>query len=426
MTRPYPSKERLKALIELARSYRRWSDKDLAAAFDRSVHNLIPGSGVPKLDLVMRLSEALDWPIDMVVEDLCDVPSRSGAHTGTSQGKSAAQLNRDAWEAIRRDDYRLGVEIARQVAAGMGTAQEQAYALVLEASACESLGWYTAAERALGEAMRRGGYGGPHSAWTRVALANIEYVLGKLTEAIGVATAVLADWPDLDRSSPLRQPIGYASYVRGNCYRVLAGNDEVGRERHAALAIDDLTRAAQTLDDWMAWNGVERDAATAHTARAGVLEMQALLGTKPAHEALAEFLALVDRLNQGPSGSQWQESLGWTCVFAANVAVRHVTDDAALDRYMAIFTNKADEVAESLGNWTLRERVWILEHMRRTRASVQPDIQNRDWNRDRDRDWNLDEDDIRNLAGTMGRFPEFRSTGWQVLRAVRTQQERTP
>ncbi len=39
-----------------------------------------------------------------------------------------------------------------------------------------------------------------------------------------------------------------------------------------------------------------------------------------------------------------------------------------------------------------------------------------------ERDWRLDAQDVRVLAGTMGRFPGFRRTGWRILDAVRAEE----
>jgi hypothetical protein len=36
-----------------------------------------------------------------------------------------------------------------------------------------------------------------------------------------------------------------------------------------------------------------------------------------------------------------------------------------------------------------------------------------------DPEWVLDAEDIRTIAGTMGRFPSFRDTGWRILSQAR-------
>jgi hypothetical protein len=77
---------------------------------------------------------------------------------------------------------------------------------------------------------------------------------------------------------------------------------------------------------------------------------------------------------------------------------------------MAVFTNKAIEVADRLGNWSLRERAFSLEMVRRDRLERSTGF---------DPEWVLDEEDVRTIAGTMGRFPSFRDTGWRILSQAR-------
>ena len=93
-----------------------------------------------------------------------------------------------------------------------------------------------------------------------------------------------------------------------------------------------------------------------------------------------------------------------------NVALRHVDDERELQQRMAVFTNKADEIAEELGNWSMRERVFTMEYARRQRFC--------DWT-GVDVDWTIDNEDVRVIAGTMGRFPAFHQTGWRILQTAK-------
>jgi hypothetical protein len=77
---------------------------------------------------------------------------------------------------------------------------------------------------------------------------------------------------------------------------------------------------------------------------------------------------------------------------------------------MAILTNKAIDIAERTDSWPLRERALTLEHARRERDA--PDADGED-------PWIVDEEDVRTIAGAMGRFPSFRETGWRILASAR-------
>ena len=72
---------------------------------------------------------------------------------------------------------------------------------------------------------------------------------------------------------------------------------------------------------------------------------------------------------------------------------------------MAIFTNKAMEIADRLENWSLRERAFQMDLERHERLDNEP--------------WVLDNEEVRILAGTMGRFPNFRAAGWRILQEAK-------
>ncbi len=105
----------------------------------------------------------------------------------------------------------------------------------------------------------------------------------------------------------------------------------------------------------------------------------------------------------------WLESHGWWSIFGCNITLRHITDERDLQRFMALFTNKADEIADHLDHWALRERVFAMQfegHQRLIGWTGQevPVV--------------IDNDDVRLITGTMGRFPRFRETGWSILNAA--------
>ena len=64
------ARERLEELQALARTYRNWTVKELAHALGRQPGRLVPDSGMPKIDLVVGLAKALDWPVEAVVDHL--------------------------------------------------------------------------------------------------------------------------------------------------------------------------------------------------------------------------------------------------------------------------------------------------------------------------------------------------------------------
>ena len=101
------------------------------------------------------------------------------------------------------------------------------------------------------------------------------------------------------------------------------------------------------------------------TCRGG-LEVEALCGDshpKRALERLQEGLADLD-----DTPGDRLESVGWWCVFGCNVALRTIEDESVLQRAMAIFTMKGEEIAERLDSWPLRERLFTAEHSHQVRG----------------------------------------------------------
>ena len=68
MERENSRRDRLEHLLTLAQTYRGWSRRQLAEALGRDPSNLVPASGLPKIDLVVELARALDWSVEEVVE----------------------------------------------------------------------------------------------------------------------------------------------------------------------------------------------------------------------------------------------------------------------------------------------------------------------------------------------------------------------
>ena len=93
-----------------------------------------------------------------------------------------------------------------------------------------------------------------------------------------------------------------------------------------------------------------------------------------------------------------------------NIALRSLTNERDLQQYMAVFTNKADEIAERIDSWAIRERVFTMEHSRWERAVGCTGF---------DIPLVVDDDDVKIITGTMARFPTFHDTGWEILRSAR-------
>jgi hypothetical protein len=178
---------------------------------------------------------------------------------------------------------------------------------------------------------------------------------------------------------------------------------------HARAAKADLVMAERLFLELTERYGDESYAGVANTCRGGILEVSVALGECHPESALAEFSSRLEAIVDLDEcrGGDWLESHGWWCVFACNVVMRHLTDERRIQQDLAVYTNKADEIAERTDNWAIRERIVSIEYARRCRFA--------DWT-GLAADWTFDEEDLRALAGTMGRFPSFHDVGWMILR----------
>ncbi|MHC4416733.1 MAG: hypothetical protein ACYS0G_15800, partial [Planctomycetota bacterium] len=130
-------RKRLEQLLELAEAYRGWTRKQLAGVLGRDPTKLVPGRGIPKLDLVVALAGALDWPVGEVV-----------AYLWNHQPDPAESEDRERFESIdeaarcahRSGQYRLMAELAQKAYAQATTPEQRARACNREAGAWDGLG----------------------------------------------------------------------------------------------------------------------------------------------------------------------------------------------------------------------------------------------------------------------------------------------
>ncbi len=412
-------RKRLEQLLELAQAYRGWSRRELGKALRRDPTWLVPESGIPKLDLVVDLAKLLDWPIGLVAADLWvdDGPPVTDGQAGKPAQKPGHSeydvLQEGSVIAQREGRYSKAVTLAQQAYEVAETSEQRALACNREAVAWDGLGQFTTAL----EVEQRGLQEPSLSTGLRLMLesnlANSYYTLWSLPEARSIARDLI-DWyrtaAPTQRTDRVTQ--AFAHYVHGNALRRLMSVEPERAQRYAERAVRDL-KISQRLYTQLAEEFKEDSyAGIGNTCRAGIIEAEVELGRRDVDEALtgiADGLEAVAEPDECPPGD-WLESYGWACIFGCNIALRHMPDERKLQRFMALFTNKADEIAERIDNWSLRERVFTMQY-----ASQQRFVR-----------WTgtplpvtFDRGDLRALVGTMGRFPTFRETGWKLLQTAR-------
>jgi len=413
MTHPERRKRRLARLLELAQNYRGWSRRDLARALGRDPTKLIPGSGVPKLDLVVDLAGVLDWNIEDVVEYFWSREEDDLARTPEDRQADFEALDAEARDAHREGEYTIMIKLARTAYGIANSPEQRARACNREAGAWDAMGRYQNAMRAIQRGLRESPVSGDFRRMLQSNLANAYYTIWSLVESRALSSDLL-EWfrHHAPQSLRDRKTQAFAHYVAGHTNRRLASTEPDRAEFFARSARHDLALAeqqylelAQELSD-PSLEGI------AKTCRGGIIESEAALGLCTPEHALELLHAGLDHPDDAinPPAGDRLEARGWWCIFGCNIVLRHIQEERAVHQHMAIYTNKADEIATKLDNWAIRERVFTMEHTRWERAVgctgfEIPCV--------------IDPEEVRTITGTMARFPSFRDTGWQILRTAR-------
>jgi hypothetical protein len=407
-------KERLERLLDLAQVYRSWTRKELAAALGRDPTKLVPGSGNPKLDLVVQLADALDWSIGDVTDCLINdfaLQTKLDTHYTDSSETTFEYHDGQAREAHAKGKYREMIQHANRSMAAATTPTERALACNRELGGWDGLGRYARTLDAAQRGLRENSVDIEIRRALKSNLANAYYTLWHLVESRATALELLHSYREEPPTCEWdRCTLAFAQYVLGHTHRRLIDAEPEHAARHAEIARTTLHDAAEQCDQLAqevheSYDGISR------TCRGGIMEAEVALGSRDARSALAEIndgLNEIIDLDTVESGDVL-ESFGWWCIFGCNIAIRHISDERDLHRTMALFTNKADEIANRLDNWSMRERVFTLQYTGHQRfvgwtGQTMP--------------MTIDSEDIKMITGTMGRFPQFRKTGGNILQTA--------
>lgn len=393
--------------MDLARVYRGWSRQELASNLGRDLSKVVPDSGNPKLDLVVALAEALDWSVGDVAQCVWDEPMQL-----PPCGLDFAALDAQAMEAHRAGDWRRLIAGGAMLLRAASTPAERARALNRISGGHDGLGRHGKSLDCIREALSLAPLTPGLELMLRVNLCGAHYALWHVAEARAAARELVEQFEARAPEGRLeRVAQAFALMYRGQCARRAIAAMPDAAKRNATEARADLERAGTLFSKLAREFGDDSYGGVANTCRGALMEVDCALGTLDPVDAVAtitEALGGVEDPQLAPPGD-WLESYGWWCIFGCNIAVRYL-QDPQFHRAMAIFTNKAVEIADRLDNWSLRERAFSLEQARRDRLQKSTGF---------DAEWVLDEDEVRTITGTMGRFPSFRETGWKILTEAR-------
>ena len=182
--------QRLGQLLDLARAYRRISRRKLASLLDRDPGRIIPESGVPKLDLVVRLAGQLDWPVEQVIRFL---ELEDDALPADGDGQSFESLQKASREAWSAGQYTRAAALAQCAYAAARSADDRALASNREVAAWNGLGHYSRAVDAVRKGLRETTASLELRLILESNLANAYYTGWELLEARSIARDLL-DW----------------------------------------------------------------------------------------------------------------------------------------------------------------------------------------------------------------------------------------
>jgi hypothetical protein len=177
-----------------------------------------PESGNPKADFLVRLAEALEWPVGEVIETIWN---GSTAPKSGGEGEDYRDLYHRARESHSTGRYQDVVDLAHRMYEVAGGEERRAFACAMEYSGWDGLGRYLPGRRALRRGLRHGRSARPTRNILRADLANAWYSLWDLTPALGTRR---------DAGGPLRgeappeervdwKRVAFCLYVRGHTRR---------------------------------------------------------------------------------------------------------------------------------------------------------------------------------------------------------------
>ncbi|HMQ16304.1 MAG TPA: hypothetical protein PKC49_10045, partial [Phycisphaerae bacterium] len=120
-------KERLHNLIDVTLKYRASSKTDLAQFLGRDNSRLYPDTDNPKLDLIVGLAQALDWPVDAVVDYVWNGEAHVSRVAGCSAPRDFATCRDETIAALNRGDYDGALRLSQGMQSLAGSAGGEAW-----------------------------------------------------------------------------------------------------------------------------------------------------------------------------------------------------------------------------------------------------------------------------------------------------------
>ncbi|MEC8855175.1 MAG: hypothetical protein VXX15_06175, partial [Planctomycetota bacterium] len=267
-------RHRLGQLLDLAQNYRGWTRKQLSAQLGRDPTKLVPGSGVPKLDVIIALAKTLDWTLDDVVAHLWldEAPISEPNFDGDFEALDAA-----AQAAHRAGRFHDMIALAEQAYEAASNDEERARACNRRCGGWDGMGRATDALEAIQDGLRLSAVSPERRRMMQSNLANAYYSLWRVLEARSIA-ADLLEWYEARPPQTIRdrKTEAFAYYVRGHASRRSLTAEPDLAPVHAVRAKRDLSAAIERYEQLALEMGDASFSGIAATCRGGLLEVEAL------------------------------------------------------------------------------------------------------------------------------------------------------
>jgi tetratricopeptide (TPR) repeat protein len=362
------ARERLEELQALARTYRNWSVKELAIALGRQPGRLIPDSGMPKIDVVVGLAKALDWPIEAVVDHLMKPNARQTVRQGGDKPSDYASLFNESLQKRLERDYFGAIRCAVRAGAVADNPTRRAAAWTIESDAHEASGSYQEALRCLQVASQIGEIALDWRLLIDTKIANVLFMQGGGTQVIGIASSVLDYASNAEQTHVLDLARSLAYWARGHALRAsiptkgfeawksIAANARADFEASRAIALELQASEAGYGDKNL----------TYLTAIDVILmELHAVVGADFACSAIDNLVGVVRE--GGSSATGMSERKAWASLALANTAKRYLGDEMQLWGILELCSAALKAHAMATSNWYFGHRHLELDGERRRR-----------------------------------------------------------
>ncbi|MFZ4749125.1 MAG: hypothetical protein ACOYMM_01320 [Phycisphaerales bacterium] len=361
------ARERLEELQALARTYRNWSVKELAHALGRQPGRLVPDSGMPKIDLVVGLAKALDWPVEAVVDHLMK-PASSARRSVVQQDTATdyARLYNESLQKRLERDYAEAIRLAVRAHAVADTPTRRAAALLIETQAHEAIGSYSEAVRCVRESTRIEGVSAEWRLYADSCLAHLLFMQGNTSHALGIATSVLEYGEKLPATIVTRTTRMLAHWSRGHVLRSAIPTATTAAWRPLASSAREDFRAAQSIGAELVEEAGQHPtyfATFVHCVDPVVLELDAVCDESSADESIRTLLAMVRDDTNGHLGQG--ERKAWAAVALATTVKRFTTDEMQQRGLLEIASAALRAHAVATSNWYFAHRHLELDAERR-------------------------------------------------------------